>query len=174
MNGGKKWRCEPVKHSSLYVISFSYFTRVSFFTQPNVRWHDAFQNDTDDEPSDNPSAADGDDDDGDGDLQESLGVIEEMVLQESYGVNETGLGHAGTGTSDTRMLFGHAPGMHLPRLDVPALFGVGATRSAIMEEAFRRAQEASYTAGYWTAVYQMHASQRVCFFFCPFLHGSLF
>jgi hypothetical protein len=127
-----------------------------------VRWHDAFHedDDTDDEPSDNATADD------DGDLQDSLEVIEETVLQGGYELDktETGLGHAGTSTntSGTLGLFGHALGTHLPHLDAPpAFFGIGATRSAIMEEAFRRAQEASYTAGYWTAVYQMHASQQV-------------
>jgi hypothetical protein len=129
-----------------------------------VRWHDAFHedDDTDDEPSDNAAAA-ADDGGDDGDLQDFLGVVEEAVVQGSYGLDETGPGLAGTSTSTsgTQVLFGHASGTHLPRPDAPAFFGIGATRSAIMEEAFRRAQEASYTAGYWTAVYQMHASQQV-------------
>jgi hypothetical protein len=135
-----------------------------------VRWHDAFHedDDTDEEPSD-----DGGDD---GDLQDSLGMMEETVVQGNYELDETGLGHTGTGTgtstSGPRVLFGHASGTHLPRFDPPAPFGIGATRSAIMEEAFRRAQEASYTAGYWTAVYQMHASQQVRFY--RYVYGTLF
>lgn len=61
-------------------------------------------------------------------------------------------------------------------MPLPTLFGappvpVGTTRSALMEEAFRKAQEASYTAGYWTAIYQMHASQKVCDLILVYLFG---
>jgi len=98
-----------------------------------------------------------------------------VVEEETYVEEETGLvvGHAGA-----QVLLGQRVGAPLPHLDAPTFgieaagtpFGnlpapVGMSRASIMEEAFRRAQEASYTAGYWTAIYQMHAFQQVCYLF---------
>ncbi|KIM32734.1 hypothetical protein M408DRAFT_326477 [Serendipita vermifera MAFF 305830] len=81
-------------------------------------------------------------------------IIAETILEETYEAEATDFGQS--------LPFGQAQGMPLAS---PTFFGTlpmpaGTTRSAIMEEAFRRAQEASYTAGYWTAIYQMHASQK--------------
>jgi len=86
------------------------------------------------------------------DDQQDSQIITETIVEEIYEEEEPHHHHAGS----MPPLFGGTLPSFGP-LPLPA----GTSRSEIMEEAFRRAQEASYTAGYWTAVYQMHASQKV-------------
>lgn len=152
-------------------------------TFSQCRWHDEFHEDTDEEPSDDDDGYESDRG-GDGGLQDShpFDVIAEAIVEESYEVDESSLtraqvsfGHTSSGNMPLPPPHPHAhPSTSAPEVlfpigspPVPLPMPVGTTRSSIMEEAFRRAQEASYTAGYWTAVYQMHASQQVRYVSLP-------
>lgn len=135
MNGGKKWRLEPVRHSSLQVLSLPSVPILIIY----FRWDSTLDN--------GQSANSEDESQESGDHEE--GEYEAEELEDDLEATQEDSTPAFSALNGTWPTFDS-----LPKLPP-------GSASAAMEEAFNKVKEASYTLGYWTAVYQMHAQQQV-------------